>query len=103
MYAPARQFQPGLGGVESGLRRHLGLGSGLIELAVRTAHSAGARVFLAHVQAQNVPLFERLHWHTLEWVQLHDRPHAFMRADLTHYPQLARPQQGLLVCNRRVA
>ena len=89
--------------VERNLRRHLGLGSGLVELAVRSAHSYGARVFLAHVQAQNVPLFERLHWHTLESVQLHGRAHAFMRADLARYPLLARPEHGLLVCNRHAA
>ncbi len=89
--------------VEPELRRHRGLGTGLITLAVRLAHTQGAGVFLAHVQAQNVPLFERLHWHTLEQVTLQDRPHAFMRADLAHYPPLARPQQGLLVINRQAA
>jgi putative N-acetyltransferase (TIGR04045 family) len=89
--------------VERSLRRHGGLGSGLIELAVRTARSGGARVFLAHVQSQNVPLFQRLHWHSLEEVVLQGRPHHFMRADLACYPPLADPEQGLLVVQRQAA
>lgn len=89
--------------VARGLRRHAGLGSGLIELAVRSAHTLGARVFLAHVQDQNVPLFERLHWQCLERVQLHGRPHAFMRADLASYPPLAAPAAGWMVLQRQVA
>jgi putative N-acetyltransferase (TIGR04045 family) len=84
-------------------RRHAHLGSGLIELAVRSAHSSGARVFLAHVQSQNVPLFERLHWQSLEQVSLHGRPHHFMRADLAHYPPLEHPEAGLMILNRAVA
>lgn len=89
--------------VAAPFRRHAHLGAGLIELAVRSAHTRGARVFLAHVQAQNVPLFERLHWQSLEQVELHGRPHHFMRADLAHYPPLAADQDGLLVHNRRAA
>jgi len=89
--------------VARSLRRHAGLGSGLIELAVRSAHGLGARVFLAHVQSQNVPLFERLHWHSLEQVQLHGRPHAFMRADLGCYPPLDAARSVLTVLHRQVA
>lgn len=89
--------------VDRDYRRHGGLGSGLIELAVRTAHSRAARVFLAHVQAPNVPLFVRLHWQSLEEVTLHGMAHHFMRANLTHYPPLANPAAGLLVVNRRAA
>ena len=38
------------------------LGSELIRLAVGTAHAQGAREIHAHVQMQNVALFQRLHW-----------------------------------------
>ncbi len=41
------------------------------------------RTFLAHVQAQNGPLFRQMHWETLAEVDLHGRPHFKMRADLT--------------------
>jgi len=89
--------------VESGMRRHAHLGTALIALAVRSAHGAGARVFLAHVQSQNAALFERLHWQTLEQVVLHGRPHHFMRADLAHYPPLSGADASLLVLDRRAA
>jgi putative N-acetyltransferase (TIGR04045 family) len=89
--------------VEAGLRRHAHLGTDLIALAVRSAHSVGAQVFLAHVQQQNVALFEKLHWQSLEAVELHGRPHQFMVADLRHYPPMARPDEGWLVLNRKVA
>ena len=35
----------------------------------------GARLFLAHVQAQNRALFEKLHWQWLKDETLHGRPH----------------------------
>lgn len=67
-------------------RRVAWLGSELIRLAVGTAHARGAWRFTAQVQAQNVPLFRRLHWHTLEEIELHGRPHHRMQANLAHYP-----------------
>jgi putative N-acetyltransferase (TIGR04045 family) len=67
-------------------RRQAGLGAALITLAVGTAHAQGAARFLAHVQEQNVPLFERLHWRSLAPVRLHARQHRLMEADLAHYP-----------------
>jgi putative N-acetyltransferase (TIGR04045 family) len=67
-------------------RRQAGLGAGLISLAVGTAQARGCDRFLAHVQAQNVPLFERLHWRRLAPVILHGRPHLLMEAGLAHYP-----------------
>jgi len=67
-------------------RRQAGLGAGLIRLAVGMAQARGCDRFLAHVQAQNLPLFERLHWRALAPVTLHGRPHALMEADLAHYP-----------------
>lgn len=62
------------------------LGSELIRLAVGTAHAQGAREFHAHVQMQNVALFQRLHWTMTAEVALHGHPHAHMLADLAHYP-----------------
>jgi putative N-acetyltransferase (TIGR04045 family) len=67
-------------------RRVGGLGAALIRLAVCTATARGARSFLAHVQAQNVEMFRRLHWETLDEVALHGHPHHLMRADLAAYP-----------------
>jgi putative N-acetyltransferase (TIGR04045 family) len=72
------------------------LGTSLIRLAVSSAHARGCRRFFAHVQSQNVALFRRLHWHTIEEVVLHGRPHHFMRADLNHYPPIADPETGFL-------
>ncbi len=62
------------------------LGAELISLAVCTAHARGALRFLAHVQLPNVPLFERLRWHSFEAIELHGLPHHVMQADLAAYP-----------------
>lgn len=75
--------------------RHIGrLGATLIRLAVSTAHAQGAQSFWAHVQAQNVPLFERLHWQRRGELVLHGRPHALMQASLEHYPPCSTPEWG---------
>jgi putative N-acetyltransferase (TIGR04045 family) len=79
------------------------LGASLIRLAVCAAHARGCRSFLAHVQAQNVPLFRRLNWETLEAVELHGMPHHRMRADLRAYPPIARPETGFRSFARRAA
>jgi putative N-acetyltransferase (TIGR04045 family) len=73
-------------------RRRAGLGAGLIRAAVCTAHARGCRRFLAHVQVQNVAMFETLHWRALETCTLHGRHHALMQADLAHYPPAAWPE-----------
>jgi putative N-acetyltransferase (TIGR04045 family) len=70
-------------------RRLAFLSWGLIRLAVSTAHARGCRQFFAHVQEQNVALFEKLDWHAGEPVLLHGRPHRRMEADLAHYPPCA--------------
>lgn len=70
------------------------LGSELIRLAVSTANARGAETFLAKVQAQNVPLFQRMHWRVLEEMDLHGVPHAKMQVDLSQYPACADPQAG---------
>ncbi len=81
-------------------RKHAQLGTGLIRLAVSSAHAQGCTEFLAHVQAQNVPLFQRLHWELLDEMVLHGRPHALMRADLEHYPPCHAPEAGYVLVHR---
>lgn len=77
--------------------RHVGrIGATLIRLAVCSARAQGAHTFWAHVQQPNVPLFERLHWHSLAAVTLHGRPHAWMQADLLQHPPCHAPDWGFL-------
>jgi putative N-acetyltransferase (TIGR04045 family) len=81
--------------VHAAFRQHGRIGSTLIQLAVRSAHARGALIFLAHVQAQNVPLFRKLRWALLKEESLHGRPHALMQADLAAYPPCHDPITGL--------
>ena len=83
--------------VHVAFRHHARLGSALIQLAVSSAHARGCTLFLAHVQAQNGPLFERLHWRALRGITLHSRPHLLMQADLAHYPPQHDPVTGFVV------
>jgi putative N-acetyltransferase (TIGR04045 family) len=87
--------------VHPGFRRLSRIGASLIRLAVGTAHARGCTTFRAHVQSQNAPMFERLHWHTLSILQLHGRPHHHMQADLSHYPPL-NGESGFIVAGARV-
>jgi len=80
--------------VHAAFRHHGRLGATLIRLAVSSAHARGCRVFLAHVQEQNVPLFEKMRWATLSTQTLHGRAHALMQADLAHYPPCHDPLWG---------
>jgi len=66
-------------------RRVGGLGAALIRLAVGTAKAHGAETFLAHVQAQNVKLFESLDWRGLDEKVIHGHPHVLMSADISAY------------------
>jgi putative N-acetyltransferase (TIGR04045 family) len=86
--------------VHRDFRRAGGLGAGLIRLAVGSANAMGCKTFLAHVQAQNVALFERLNWRSREQVLLHGRPHHLMEADLAHYPPIANPEIGFMTIAR---
>lgn len=79
------------------------LGAALIRLAVCSAHARGCRAFLAHVQQQNVPLFRRLNWVSLEEVELHGLAHHRMRADLDAYPPFAAAETGFRSLARRAA
>lgn len=84
-------------------RRVAAIGTALIRLAVSSAHAQGATRFLAHVQAQNAPLFHRLHWTTLAELTLHGQPHHHMEASLAAYPPIARPEIGFFSPARRAA
>ena len=79
------------------------LGSSLIRLAVSSAHARGCRRFFAHVQSQNASLFRRLHWYTIEEIEIHGRPHHFMQADLAHYPPFADAETGFLSLPKKAA
>jgi putative N-acetyltransferase (TIGR04045 family) len=83
--------------VHRAFRRHVGLGTTLIRLAVGTAHARGCKTFLAHVQQQNVELFKRLHWHWLADEMLCGRPHCLMSAEVGWYAPCHDPAWGLAV------
>ena len=76
-------------------QRHLG--TGLIRLAVGSAHALGCQRFLATVQAGNEALFQHLHWQTLERMTLHGRDHLLMQADLNFYPPIHNPNSGFVM------
>lgn len=79
------------------------LGAELIRLAVGTAHARGCQTFLAHVQMQNVPMFESLNWHSVSETDFHGRPHMKMQADLAAYPPVIDPARGWMALRRRAA
>ena len=79
------------------------LGTSLIRLAVSSAHARGCRRFLAHVQAQNAPLFQRLGWNTIEEIEVHGRPHHFMQADLDRYPPIVDAETGFVSLPKKAA
>ena len=82
--------------VHAAFRHHGRIGATLIRLAVSSAHARGCRDFLAHVQSQNTPMFERLHWRSLQREALHGRPHDLMQADLAHYAPCSTPDAGFV-------
>lgn len=73
-------------GVHLDHRRAAQVGKGLIHKAVTTANTWGCDRFLATVQIQNVRFFQRLHWNSLEELDLCGLPHHLMEADLGYYP-----------------
>ncbi len=89
--------------VQRDYRRSAMLGSELIRMAVSTAHGRGAHRFLAQVQAQNAPLFHRLHWQTLQECSLRDKPHHLMQASLYHYPPCFSGEVGFVSTLRAAA
>jgi putative N-acetyltransferase (TIGR04045 family) len=83
-------------GVNDSYRRQNQIGKGLIWKAVTTAHGWGAQRFLATVQLQNVRFFERLHWHSLESMDIRGVSHHLMEADLAYYQPVSQRRPGLM-------
>lgn len=72
-------------GVHGDFRRHNQIGKGLIWKAVTTAHGWGCDRFLATVQSQNVRFFQRLHWDSIDELEIKGVHHHLMEADLSYY------------------
>ena len=72
-------------GVNSYFRRHNQIGKGLIWKAVTTANGWGCDRFLATVQIQNVRFFRRLHWFSIDELEIRGIRHHLMQADLAYY------------------
>jgi putative N-acetyltransferase (TIGR04045 family) len=89
--------------VHAAFRRHGKIGATLIRLAVTSAHALGCETFLAHVQSQNVPLFQALHWDALSQENLLGRSHHLMQAQLDHYPPCISPRSGFVTQSRSVS
>ena len=85
-------------GVHSDFRRLNQIGKGLIWKAVTTANGWGCDRFLATVQIQNVRFFRRLHWASIEELEIGGIRHHLMQADLAYYApsQERRPVASLL-------
>ncbi len=81
-------------GVHPQYRRQGSVGKGLIYKAVTTAHGWGCDQFRATVQMQNVRFFRRLHWTSLQQIEICQRPHHLMEANLDHYPPIFDGSQG---------
>jgi putative N-acetyltransferase (TIGR04045 family) len=89
--------------VHGDFRNASALGKHLIEHAVCTAHARGCRQFYAHVQMQNEKLFQRLHWSTLDIIDVCGYPHALMQADLNFYPPRTQDEICFYPALRRAA
>jgi putative N-acetyltransferase (TIGR04045 family) len=72
-------------GVHHAFRRHNQIGKGLIWKAVTTANGWGCDRFLATVQIQNVRFFQRLHWSSIDELEIQGIRHHLMEADLPYY------------------
>jgi putative N-acetyltransferase (TIGR04045 family) len=81
-------------GVHLDHRRAAQVGKGLIYKAVTTANTWGCDRFLATVQLQNVRFFQRLHWNSLEEMDLCGLTHHLMEADLNHYLPRTEPRSA---------
>ena len=79
------------------------LGASLIRLAVSSAHARECPRFLARVQEQNVLFFRRLHWRSIEEIELLGRRHHLMMADLDHYGHFENAEQGFRALARKAA
>ena len=80
-----RHWYGGRLGVHSDFRRHNQIGKGLIWKAVTTANGWGCDRFCATVQIQNVRFFRRLHWTSIDELEIRGIRHHLMEADLDYY------------------
>ena len=81
----SRLWYGGRLGVHPDFRRHNQIGKGLIWKAVTTANGWGCDRFLATVQIQNVRFFRRLHWSSIDELEIRGIRHHLMKADLDYY------------------
>jgi putative N-acetyltransferase (TIGR04045 family) len=87
IYEPEpRLWYGGRLGTHPNYRKGWQIGKGLIYKAVTTANAWGCDRFLATVQIQNVRFFQRLHWDSLEELEIRGITHHLMQADLDYYP-----------------
>ena len=86
--------------VDQAFRHRTGIGAALIRLAVCSANALGCNQFLAQVQKQNEPLFNRLNWRSHYDLQVRHRPHVMMEAELSQYPPCFTPYSGFVVKGR---
>jgi putative N-acetyltransferase (TIGR04045 family) len=87
IYEPEpRLWYGGRLGTHPDYRRGWHIGKGLIHKAVTTANAWGCDRFLATVQIQNVRFFQRLHWDSIEQIEIRGIAHHLMQADLDYYP-----------------
>ena len=73
-------------GVHPNYRRGWKIGKGLINKAVTSANAWGCDRFLATVQLPNVRFFQRLHWNSIDEINICGQPHHLMEAELDFYP-----------------
>jgi putative N-acetyltransferase (TIGR04045 family) len=76
-------------GTDRAYRKNGTVGTGLVDLAVRTACRRGCARFRATVQERNVRLFERLGWFVTARIVAFGLPHARMQADLSRFMEAA--------------
>jgi putative N-acetyltransferase (TIGR04045 family) len=94
-------------GVHPDYRRGGQIGKGLINKAVTTANAWGCDRFLATVQLPNVRFFKRLHWNSVDEINIcvseavpkELRLHHLMEAELDFYPPTnqTRPNTSRLI------
>jgi putative N-acetyltransferase (TIGR04045 family) len=77
-------------GVHRDFRTVGSVGRWLVQHAVGIARACDARQFRATVQRSNVAFFRRLHWRSLEELEIFGRPHHLMEAALDRYAPIAQ-------------
>ena len=90
-------------GTHQDYRRGWKIGKGLINKAVTTANAWGCDRFLATVQLPNVRFFQRLHWKSIEEINLCNQPHHLMEAQLNFYPATNQACPKLLMPQPRLS